>query len=174
MSLGDDSLGNAHSRKTSSVSTSDVATSATDDDKNEDAVFYQVVMKHLRRLDAESRSLAALQIMKILHDAEFNSAALYVPIVPGVFRNAKLTTDNSGVEDVNLFKTLIRRTFQRLSVQRRDRAKYKITMLSKSNVFRSDHCGVCRFVLYVFLAVNLDPPPKKKNSLVLKNSKMRT
>ena len=120
---GDEFLHNAHS----SISSSDVAFSVNDDE-NDDAVFYQVVISRLGRLDAESRSLAALQIMKILHHAEFNSSA-NVPRFPVVFGKAEFATDRPRVEDVSLFKSLIHSVFKRLSAERRDRAKYKILLM---------------------------------------------
>ena len=100
---------------------------ATDDD-NDHAEFYDAVINGLRRLDAESRSLATIQVMKILHYAEFNSS-FSVPRVPRGFRNAKRTDDKHCEDDITLCKEKIRHALERLSVERRERAKCRILLI---------------------------------------------
>ena len=124
----DEYLYNAHSTISSSVSASDVSEVSVTDDDDDHAEFYQAVTHRLCRLDAESRSLAALQVMKILHFAEFNSS-FNVPRVHGGFRNAKQSTDKHCVEDITLCKKKIDHVLKRLSAERRQKAKCDILQM---------------------------------------------
>ena len=124
----DEYLYNAQSTISSSVSASDVSEVSATDDDDDHAEFYQAVTHRLCRLDAESRSLAALQVMKILHFAEFNSS-FNVPRVHTGVRNAKQSTDTHCVEDITLCKKKIDHVLKRLSAERRQKAKCDILQM---------------------------------------------
>ena len=124
----DEYLYNAHSTISSSVSASDGSEVSVTDDDDDHAEFYQAVTHRLCRLDAESRSLAALQVMKILHLAEFNSS-FNVPRVHTGFRNARQSADKHCVEDITLCKKKIDHVLKRLSAERRQKAKCDILQM---------------------------------------------
>ena len=117
----------------SSVSENDVENSVIDDDVDH-TTFYRIISNKISRVDEETSSLLFMQIMKILHKAEFN-ASIDIGNVRRSCGARKRAAEGTRNQNISLTLKIISNALNRLKEQPKIWAKYKILeMMSELDV----------------------------------------